>query len=69
MQTVMKCAYCGVDKKWPQDFPISAFAECDKCAKINAKQNEMAFKYFVLSLIICVLLPALGYFFYFVVFN
>ena len=40
MKTEIPCAYCGVKKPYPEDFPNSLYAMCTECVEAETKKEE-----------------------------
>lgn len=36
----MVCAYCGIERKWPDDFPSRIYAECRSCYRDRQKKKH-----------------------------
>ena len=34
------CAYCGIVKPYPNDFPNSTYAQCNKCYEAECRKRE-----------------------------
>lgn len=37
----MKCAYCGHERKYPQDFPLKHWAKCRFCYSLDGETEEL----------------------------
>lgn len=41
MSKEIPCAYCGVKKPWPDDFPDIGFAKCIECIQAEEELKKL----------------------------